>query len=306
MKKHTDAFIKNPEMKVIIRYPAATNEYDREFGFYLDAWAFLFLLGVLFCFLAVTIFISRKTKREFYHRKLGQFEINNGYSYEYVFVFKVYQEDEITTLSENQILYSMKNIVDRMEHAQLHVKCFYSCQRDEIYVKVRATPDRLLEEAARINYKLELDPVKLQIAGSMGLTEKGVVRWKGFVITDLYKVSVLNPYDFIHAKFVKSERLRSIYKEHLIRCDSVSKMHILRPVDRIKLLSSIFEGNVNSSPPGCGLQLNTLIIKNIVLAHFPLHDFDELVDLERRWVKLFGSSVTAGKIYNKIPIFLFL
>lgn len=281
-------------MQVSVRHPAMIHEYDREFGFYLDAWLFLFLLLLLFIFLALTIFVSRSTKREFYQRKLGSFEEEFAYSYDYVFVFKVYQEDEIEKLSEEQIAFSMKNIFDRLEHAQLQVKCFYSCQRDEIYVKVRATPERLLEEAARISYKLEMDPVKLQIAGSLGLTEKGIVRWKGFVITDLYKVSTLNPYDFIYAKYVKADRLRAIYKEYATRCDTVSKMHILRPVDRINLLCSIFEGNVNTSPPGCGLQLNNLVIKNIVLSHFPLHDFDELVELERRWVKFFSSSVTAG------------
>lgn len=283
-------------MKVSIRYPASPIEYDRQFGFYLDAWAFLFLLVLLIVFLTITIIISRRSKREFYQRKCGQFELDYAYSYDYVFVFKVYQEDEVARLNEEQMTYSMKNIIDRMEHARLQVKCFYSCQRDEIYVKVRATPERLLDEAVRTSYKFELDPVKLQIAGSMGLTEKGVARWKGFVITDLYKVSQFNPYEYIYARYVKSEKLRPIYKEHPVHCDTISKMHVLRPVDRIKLITSIFEGNVNANPPGCGLQLNTLVLRDIVLAHFPLHDFDELVDLEQRWVKFFGSSVTPGSV----------
>jgi hypothetical protein len=88
-----------------------------------------------------------------------------------MYVFKVYQKDEIESLSEQQLTHSMKNIIDRMENAQLQTKYIYSCQRDEIYVKVRA--GRLLEEAYHTGYKLEMDPVKLQIAGSMGLSEKG-------------------------------------------------------------------------------------------------------------------------------------
>lgn len=89
--------------------------------------------------------------------------------------------------------------------------------------------------------------------------------------------------------------MRSIYKGYPTRCDSVSNMHILRSVDKINLLRSIFEGNVNNSPPGCGLQLNNMLLKKIALSHFPVDVFGQLVDLESKWLKFCSRSVSVGK-----------
>lgn len=238
-------------MKVVVAREVQNGDYDREFGFYLDAWIFLFLAALVGIFLFLTIYITRRVKREFYTRTLGDFEKNYGYSYDYVFVFKVYPEDEIEHLNEDQLTYSMKNIVDRMENAHLEYSCFYSCQRDEIYVKVRARPNRLLDEAARINYKLELEPKKLQIAASVTVSEDGKIKRKGFTITDTFKISPYEPYKFIYAKYSKDEQLQDVYKKYEVRIDNITKIHFLRPVDRYsvsysQLMAMIF---IDSSFP---------------------------------------------------------
>ena len=59
--------------------------------------------------------------------------------------FVIYDEDEKANMTQIQRDFTMKNIIDRVEAAGLITKCFYSIQRDEIYVKVRCSPDRLKE-----------------------------------------------------------------------------------------------------------------------------------------------------------------
>ena len=60
-------------------------------------------------------------------------------------------------LTPFQLKFSMKHIIDRLQNAGLETKLFYSCQRDEVYVKVRAPYERLLQEAHATKYQLLLD-----------------------------------------------------------------------------------------------------------------------------------------------------
>ena len=55
---------------------------------------------------------------------------DNGYTYDYVMVFQVYDEDDKETLNEFQRKYSMKSVVDRIQSAGMESRSFYSCQRD--------------------------------------------------------------------------------------------------------------------------------------------------------------------------------
>lgn len=89
-----------------------------------------------------------------------QFRNENGYSWDYVFVFKVYDADEITT--EEQKHFNTKFLLSRLAQGQLEVRLFYSVKRDHVYCKVRAPIRRLLKEADKINYKLALNPSNLK------------------------------------------------------------------------------------------------------------------------------------------------
>jgi hypothetical protein len=271
-------------MKAQLAYQVDENSHDQFFGFYLDAWIFVFLLAILIIFSFITITIAKTTKRIYFEENRDKFVEENGYSYDYVFVFEVYQEDKLNELNEFQQKYTLKNIIDRMENAKLEMKCFYSCQRDEIYVKVRAPPIRLLQEADRVDYKLALHPMRLHKACKEGAKDG---KWAGFIIRDEINYSSYNPYQHIYAKYDQKEELQDIYRRYAVG----DKAHILRPVDRIKLLMSIFEANTNASDgyPGCGLQLGTIVFNEVVLAHFPLHDYHELADLEKTWLKLYSN-----------------
>ena len=55
---------------------------------------------------------------------------------------------------------------------------------------------------------------------------------------------------------------------------------------RIKLIISILETKASDSPPGGGLNVSDLLSKKVVLAGFPIHDFEELNALQNRWLSL--------------------
>lgn len=64
---------------------------------------------------------------------------------------------------------------------------------------------------------------------------------------------------------------------------------IFRAVDRINLLVSIIEGNVNLQPPGAGININLLLSKGVYLAAFPLQEYDSLKDLQKKWLNVYSG-----------------
>lgn len=135
----------------------------------IDSLEYLSLFAVAFTILLILLYaLSSRTRKLAYEEKADEFMRKYGYSYDYVFVFKVYFENEIGSLNEVQQKYTMKVILDLCQAALIETKCFYSCQRDEIYVKMRVHPPRLKLEADRVDYKLLLDPKNLKDAAKAG------------------------------------------------------------------------------------------------------------------------------------------
>ena len=83
-------------------------------------------------------------------------------------MYKVLEEDAATKLTVEQTKFSMRNVIDRLGNAGFETSCFYSCQRDEVYVKVRAKPEILLSMAADMDYKLLMDDNRLRVRCMMG------------------------------------------------------------------------------------------------------------------------------------------
>jgi len=84
------------------------------------------------------------------------FRRENGYSWDFVLVFKVRHINE--TLTVRQERFSLKAIVQALADAGLQSKLFYSVQHDEVYCKIRAPLARLCKEAERTKMMLELEP----------------------------------------------------------------------------------------------------------------------------------------------------
>lgn len=239
------------------------------------------VFGFFFFFLRYLLYVAHKAlNREFPVMKEDVFLKEYGYSWDYVFVFVVYDEDEKDNMTQIQRDFTMKKIIDRIETAGLITKCFYSIQRDEIYVKVRCSPDRLKEEASRIGYKLMLDKNRLRVKAQAG--KQGV--WKPITIIDEYKQSPLSPYDFIYGNFINKSELSTLYKQY----DIGDKKYPFKQVDRIKLIISIMQNKVTDDPPGAGLNLGEMAAKSVTCGQFPIQNFDDLVALQKRWLVLWA------------------
>jgi hypothetical protein len=272
-----------------------------------DVFIYFGMVLVSFIFLNVLLLLAKRSTKPVPKTKPDEFTKVYGYSYDYVFVFKVYVEEDIEHANKWQTKYTMKNIIDRCQNAKIETKCFYSCQRDEIYVKLRAPMSRLLAEADRIDYKLMLNPVNLKSAAKAGSVDKlsnGRKVWESIDLVDETNVSVYEPYAFIYAKYDSDDRVQSLYTMYPAPLDR-SILHPLRCVDRIKLIISIFEASVSESPPGCGLEMSNFVAHKVVLAHYPLHNHELLQALQREWLVLLALPSSQPIRESLISIFFF-
>ena len=134
-----------------------------------EAIAFAGCLFIFYITLNVIVSFAKKAMQvKMPQMKNDAFLKENGYSWSFVFVYKVFDEDQKVSLTSDQLKFSMKNVIERLNTAGFDTSCFYSCQRDEVYVKVRANPDMLLAEAGKLDYKLEMDENRLRIRAQMG------------------------------------------------------------------------------------------------------------------------------------------
>lgn len=123
------------------------------------------------------------------------FERDNGYSYDYVLVFQVH--DENAELSQLQKDFSMRSILQRLARGGIETKMFYSSDRELVFCKLRATLLRLCKEADRIDYKVEFDPAEIRKIAEVGYPKENIAP---IHIEDAKRVSRRDPFESIFAK----------------------------------------------------------------------------------------------------------
>ena len=201
------------------------------------------------------------------------FREENGYSWDYVMIFNVYDDDK--PLTYDQIKYNLKHILSELAAGGLEMRLFYSVQADEVYCKLRCPLDRLMKEADRIDYKLPLDAENLRalcFAGRPG-------EWDPLSIPVSHPDTSLDPYVHLYAKYeYDREDVADLYKKW-------PNGTVFRGCDRLKLIQSIltarkFEG-------GCHMDVYKLIKLNCMIGYFALHDYVELRALEAKWLHFF-------------------
>jgi hypothetical protein len=148
-----------------------------------------------------------------------------SYAYDYVMVFHVYEEGEKKDIKKYMEKFSMRNIIDRITIAGMETSCFYSCQKDEVYMKIRASPSRLKAEADRINYKLALVKEKVRNRLQTGARDRS---WKPVTLLLDKKLSSLDPFEYLYGKYSAAPEHESLYKRYKVGI----KEHIFRGVDR--------------------------------------------------------------------------
>lgn len=219
------------------------------------------------------------------------FRSENGYSWDFVMVFKVYDEDDL--LTESQRVNSMKRILARVSAGGLESRLFYSVQNDEVYAKIRAPLSRIMKEADRTDYKLLLDADKLR---ETCLTDTSRP-WVPVEIPETnHPQTDLSPYEYIYCRFEfdsdtndTASHMKGLYKEYNSAVyenaqdaeHPVVARNIFRGVDRLKLIHNIITSNEEG---GCGIDTYKLLKEECLLGYFPLHDNVELRALERKWM----------------------
>ena len=159
---------------------------------------------------------------------LDSFATLYGYTYDYVMVFRVHGEN--TILSPIQKSFSMRSILQRLAVGGLEPTLYYSTCHDYVFCKLRASLERLLKEADRIKYKLELDGNELRKVAEKGYPAAHI---SPIFIEDIKNLSKKHPYTSIFAKYSCKERMARLYKKY-------GKGRIpLRSVDRLKLILNI-------------------------------------------------------------------
>eukprot|EP00644_Phytophthora_capsici_P014584 jgi/Phyca11/536486/estExt2_fgenesh1_pg.C_PHYCAscaffold_540035 len=138
-----------------------------------------------------------------------EFERDNGYSFDYVLVFQVHDED--AELTDQQKQFSMRNILQQLARGGIETKMFYSTDRAHVFCKLRAGVERLSKEADRIDYKVEFEPTELRKIAETGYEEQNI---KKIVIKDEHHVSHRDPFQNIFAKFDVEPRLYPAYRKY--------------------------------------------------------------------------------------------
>lgn len=206
--------------------------------------------------------------------KDGFFKLN-GYSWDYVFVFKVFEKNAHLTSQQKE--FSLKRILDLLCLGGLENKLFYSLQNDEVYCKVRASAKRLLKEADRINYQFPIDPIMLAQRLKQGNSTGPVVnQWSGFEIPN---TTSIDPYEYIYMDY-DDER-----PENTCLLKKRANGTIFRGADRLKLISSILNAPISSG--GCSMNIYKLIESQCLLGFYALHDKVELKEVEQKCLRIF-------------------
>ena len=148
---------------------------------------FLIIFGICLMFysmLKLLMSISNKWK-EMMMRRISialakrkaikdDFRARNGYSWDYVCIFKVFDSDE--DIKPIQKKRSMKYILTQLSDGGLETKLFYSAMKKQVFCKIRAALPRLCREADRVKYKLKLDP--MGVANYLSEGKKSIVNGK--------------------------------------------------------------------------------------------------------------------------------
>ena len=204
------------------------------------------------------------------------FRNENGYSWDYVFVFKVTPNDE-KLASTNMREFSLRSIVLRMAESGLQTKIFYNAQHNEVFCKIRAPLNRLLTQARETKYNLLCDPISLSNLLTVGNRNAPPERrWGPIAIRTDGIQTEIPPYEFIYATYRSefSNDNKMLYAKY-------SNKSIFRGVDRIKLLQSIITSPVSRG--GCGLNIYELQKSGCIEGFFPIHDIVELSKVECKW-----------------------
>lgn len=185
----------------------------------------------------------------------------------------------------------VSKIIHELKKENVHM--YYSSQKDEIYVLVRADDERLAEFADRYNMFFLADSETLKARATEGLpgdsTHPAVrpmnLDKDGELIKSL-GISSFETYDYIYLQYDRLETLQDLYVKDDFTKTPFSERH------RIGIIRRILDDPEEVG--GLELRTNRLLVtvdketegkQPVLKAVFPLHNNDELAKLEDMWSK---------------------
>lgn len=189
-----------------------------------------------------------------------------------VFAKEGYRWDVVFVLPTNAIegaKYTHTHLLGILKAGGLQHYSFYSSKRDLIFVKIRASLERLETEAMITGYRVILDEEKLGRIAATGVKdpETGKVIVKPLELNGDQKLCRYRPFQFIYSSYTVDKDSRG----YQLFCRPKGSLHPFNSTDRIKLIFSILE---SLESIGCGLELTDLKEDGSVIDYFPLRDKD--------------------------------
>ena len=166
------------------------------------------------------------------------FRNENGYSWDYVIIFKVFDADEATTEVQKQ--FNTKYILSRLAEGNLEVRLFYSLKRDNVYCKIRAPIRRLLREADINEYKLQTNPSILKRYCTKPNEDIPNRNFDPLTIPEVNLETNIPPYDNIYLTLdYENEQYDNYHKKlKLIDCDiNDSELTVLSLFEKWKTIT---------------------------------------------------------------------
>ena len=172
---------------------------------------------------------------------------------------------ETSLPTENDdLLMTPQRLYDRLIGGGLEVYCYKSRTEKHIIFKVRTPLDLLKEYAEESETSFLLDYKKLHLIDS-----------KKHPICDNPHVSKIDRYKHLHAPYKQNQN--HLFK-HAEGCD-----HPFNANARIKVTIHIIEADLTLGKHACGLDMDTLVENNEIVAYFPCHDKSEASLLKKSW-----------------------
>lgn len=170
-----------------------------------------------------------------------------------------------------------EDMILKLRHCGLDVYPYFSCQNDEVLLKVSISIDRLKFIADITNYELELDEKKVAAECQKNYPNDLDVKIKGFQIgrgEDL-KVTRLPPYKYLHAPYDTDPHQQYLF------ANAHELDHPFSSIHRYTLINNIIQCKGNYF---ANINVNALLKSKCILAYYPLHDKNIVNQLKKSWL----------------------
>lgn len=221
----------------------------------------------------------------------------NRVYWDMTFVFPVPNDEEKRVLEtprkkrwgfRKQERFDHEVFVKKAQHAGLVTSSYLSTQRDEVYVRVGATHQRLRLQADNIDFPMPLHEARLRTLARKGIPDKSIapmdIPERTPPADGAVAFSRFRAFESVYGKFDTKAELDALYlrtHEHAYHGGD-SEHSLFNSMRRLKLLWSCL--NDDAGTGGAGMPVEKHVAKRKILAALAMHDRAERKYLYEAWV----------------------